>query len=75
MIRETYKDYSIESMPIHVSDTKWAVSAVIRRSIGGVEKEKVVYADDRIRYLLEIEAAREGINLGRNLIMRHLVGF
>lgn len=30
---------------------------------------------DGIEYILEIEAAQEGLNLGRNLIDRRLIGF
>ena len=75
MMKETFQGYSIEAMPIRFSDSAWGVSAVVRRSVDGVQKERIVYADDKIRYLLEIEAAKEGINLGRNLIKNGLVKF
>jgi hypothetical protein len=75
MIQEEYNNYKIKSYPTETGSGKWAVCAVIERNYDGNKKTKSFYADDKIYYILEIEAAKEGLNLGKNLINRSLVGF
>ncbi len=68
MIQEKYNGYLIKANPVQASTDKWAVSAIIEKSSGKEMKTKSFYADDKIHYILEIEAAKESINLGKNLI-------
>jgi len=39
------------------------------------EKEKYFEAKDKIEYVLEIEAAKESINLGKNIIKNNMISF
>ncbi|MBN1649153.1 MAG: hypothetical protein JW874_14040 [Spirochaetales bacterium] len=75
MISEKYNGYSITASPFQMKSGKWAVAAIIEKKTGNDLKSKNFFADDSIHYILEIEAAKEGINLGKNLINRNLVGF
>jgi hypothetical protein len=74
MIEEKFEGYKIVAVP-HKTGGKWAVGAKISRVVDGTTKEKAFLAEDNIHYILEIEAAKEGINLGKNLIKNSLVGF
>ena len=75
MIEDYYEGYKIRSFPRETRNGKWAVSITIYKSVDGKIMEKQFYADDKIRYILEIEAAKEGINLGKNLIKANRVRF
>ncbi len=73
MIEEVFNGYILKANPVETSNGKWSVSVVIETDNG--EKRKRFYAHDKIYYILEIEAAKECLNLGRNLIKSNLVGF
>ena len=75
MIQEKYFGYLITVNPVKVSTGKWAVSTIIEKGLGEEKISKSFYADDKIHYILEIEAAKECINLGKNLINSNMVGF
>lgn len=72
---ESYGEYSLEPLPKKVRSGRYSVNVIISRIVGGKQKSLRFSADDGIHYILEIEAAKEAINLGRNLIDRGLVGF
>ncbi len=75
MIEEIFSTYKIISKPVLQSDGKWSVSAEIIKETDGLYQTRLFQARDRIHYILEEEAAKEGINLGKNLIKRNLAGF
>jgi hypothetical protein len=75
MIKENYKGYLITANPVRASSGKWAITTIIEKDSGEVQKTKLFYADDKIHYILKIEAAKECINLGKNLINSNMVGF
>ena len=75
MIQESYNGYLIKAHPIKTRTGKWAAAAVIEKIVEGKIRTESFYADDNIHYLLEIEAAKECINMGKNLINSNLVGF
>ena len=75
MVQEKYNDYIITALPVRKAPEKWAVCAKIEKRIGNTTKGKMVYAEDKIYYILEIEAAKESINLGKNLIKNNMIGF
>ena len=74
MTMEIYRGYTIESLPVRKPGNRWAVSVEIHGTEDGRTTNRIFHADDGIEYLLEVEAAKEGINLARNLIDRGLVG-
>ena len=75
MIQEIYKDYIIIANPKKTINEKWKVSTIIQRNtIDGLKKRHFT-AEDNIEYILEIEAAKESINLGKNLIKKNMIGF
>jgi len=60
----------LTASPVKMHNGRWAVSVKISREIDGLISEKNYFADDRIWYILEEEAGKEALNLGRNLINR-----
>ena len=75
MIKEKYFEYQLIANPIKMNIEKWGVSVIIEKIINGKIKSETFLANDNIFYILEIEAAKEGINLGKNLIKSKNVGF
>ncbi len=74
-MKEDYKGYLIIANPLRGGPEKWSVSAIIEKKSDGDMNSKTFYAIDKIQYILEVEAAKECLNLGRNLIDMNLVGF
>lgn len=75
MISEKFEGYTIEALPLKTLNDKWSVSTKIKKIRNNIVNEKRFFAEDKIYYILEIEAAKECINLGKNLIKKNLVGF
>lgn len=75
MLIEVFHGYTITARPYKTEDNRWGAAAHIARKIRGCEKGDVFKVEDRITFALETEAAHESINLGKNLIMKNLVGF
>ncbi len=75
MIKEIFQNYQILSEPTLEPSGKWSVSIEIRKEMEGSQSSQLFHANDNIHYILKEEAAKEGLNLGRNLIKRNLVGF
>ncbi len=73
MIQETYKDYIIIAVPKKTRNSKWMVAVKIEKSFNGNSKQEYYEAVDNIEYILEIEAAKECINLGKNLINKNMI--
>ncbi len=74
-LEENFRGYTIKASPLRTGNGRWSVCTLIRRvqDIPGTEHR--FHDDGKLSYLLEIEAAKECINLGKNLIRRNLVGF
>jgi hypothetical protein len=72
---ETYQKYALIPKTSKTHDGRWAVGVEIGGTVDGKAVKRLFRAEDGISYLLEIEAEKEGINLGRNLVNRGLVGF
>ncbi|MBN2656157.1 MAG: hypothetical protein JXR86_03795 [Spirochaetales bacterium] len=70
-----YGEYTLEPLPKKVRSGRYSVQVKISRIVGGERKSLRFSADDGIHYILEIEAAKEAVNLGKNLIDRGLAGF
>lgn len=75
MLKENYRDYTLMATPLKLKNAKWKVSVIIKKEINGVMKEEEYTANDKIEYILEIEAAKESINLGKNLIKMNIVKY
>jgi len=73
MIQETYKDYLIIAVPRKTRNSKWKVAVKIERSYDGNSNQEYYEADDNIEYILEIEAAKDSINLEKNLVKKNLI--
>ncbi|HCM26942.1 MAG: hypothetical protein A2Z99_04065 [Treponema sp. GWB1_62_6] len=65
-----YRGYSIRSIPKKTAGGRWSVAVALTAETGGEPKTEKYFAEDGISYILEIEACKEGLNLGRNLIDR-----
>ncbi len=74
-MQELFENYLATSHPVRMSSEKWAVSVTIQKGINGDFRSETFFANDKIHYILEVEAAKEGINLARNLIKTRQVGF
>lgn len=74
MITEAYNGYVLEAAPYQTDNGKRGMAVKIRKTGETAESAKSFHAYDRIWYLLEIEAAKESINLGKNPINRNLTG-
>lgn len=72
MIQEIYKGYLIIAVPQKTRNCKWKVAVKIESSYNGKCIQKYYEAVDNIEYILEIEAAKEAINLGKNLIKKNI---
>lgn len=72
---ESYRDYTLVALPKKTKKNKWKVGVKVKRTVGEEDKEIYYKANDGIEYILEVEAAKESINLGKNLIKNHIVRF
>jgi len=75
MIIEQFGDYYLTALPGKRGSQQYSVGVIIERNIEGSMKKRIFHANDRIYYILEVEAAKEGINLGKNVIKQSMVGF
>ena len=73
MLREIYKNYQLEAITYKTYNKKWAVSIKIYIINEGKIQEKTYTPQDKCWQILEIEAAKEAINLGKRLIDKNLV--
>ena len=73
MLKEIFDGYTLIANPVKTQSGKWSVSVIIERSIEDDKISKTYYANDNIAYILEIEAAKECINLGKNLIKSNMI--
>lgn len=73
MLTEIYKNYQLEAIPYKTYDKRWAVSIKISIESNNIIKEKIYIPEDKCWFLLEIEAAKESINLGKRLIDKKLI--
>ena len=74
-MEETFRNYSLKAAPVKTQRGKWSVCVTICRENDGKTESERFYADDGIEYILEVEAEKESINLGRNLIKNGRVRF
>ena len=75
VMQKSYGDYRLTACPVLLNSGRWAVGVTIGRYTGGILRSESFYASDGISYILEVEAEKEGINLGKNLINSGRVGF
>lgn len=75
LLQQKYGDYHIEADPKKMFNGKYSVSVIISRGFGSEKRTVKFLAEDKIWYILEVEAAKESINLGISMIKRNLVGF
>ena len=75
MLKEEFEGYLLEAVPQKTPNGKWAAAVKIREKEGPEGKKNTYFADDNILYILEIEAANESINLGKQIIRKNLAGF
>ena len=68
-ISETYRNAILTARPQRTDKGRWSVAVRIQTG----HSEEIYYADDNISYILREEAAKECLNLGRNLINRGLI--
>ena len=69
MITEEYRQFKLTAKPRATRQERWSVAVEIQK-IGEAKEPSTFFADDGISYILEEEAAKESLNLGRNLINR-----
>ena len=75
MIEEEFHGYRLKAWPMETRTKKYTVCVIIERETEGLNHREQFTAHDGIEYILEIEAAKESLNLGRNLIKAKLTGF
>lgn len=72
---ERFGDYDITALPARSRNGRYSVNVRISKREEGRIRSAEYSARDGIFYILEQEAAKEAIILGRNLIARGLVFF
>jgi len=75
MMQEPYGDYLLTACPVRRNSGRWSPGVTIERKTGNLHRKESFYSDDGISYILEVEAEKEGINLGKNLIVSGRVSF
>ena len=70
-----YGEYLLIPRPSKTQNDRWAVGVKIQRTSHERLQSEMFRAEDGITYMLAIEAVKECINLGRNLIDRGVVAF
>jgi len=75
VLREIFQGYELTAVPRKTAVGKWSVAVRISGPENGTRVERTFAADEGIAYILEIEAERECLNLGRNLIRNNRIGF
>ncbi len=74
-MEEVYKGYRIIAVPVKTPAGRWSVAVAIKSGTAADAVEKKYIAEDGISYILKEEAAKECLNLGRNLIRTGHAGF
>jgi len=74
-LEERYRGYRIRPVSRQLPDGRWSVGVVLSRGTEGGASRARFDAPASDRYLLEAEALKAGINLGKNLIDRNRVEF
>ncbi|MDA3957799.1 hypothetical protein [Oceanispirochaeta sp.] len=72
IISEDYKQHRLTARPRLTRQSRWTVAVEII-SLPDLKSPQVFYAEDGISYILEEEAAKECLNLGRNLVDKKMV--
>ncbi|MBI9103022.1 MAG: hypothetical protein JEY99_11445 [Spirochaetales bacterium] len=75
MITEQFGEYTLTGLPGRKGSQRYSVGVIIEKNKDGLKNKQIFQAEDGICYILAIEAAKEGINLGKNLIKQNRVGF
>jgi hypothetical protein len=71
---ETFEGYALSASTRKTRDGRWSVAVTVARAVdGSLRSERFV--DTKISLILKIEAEKESINFGKNLIRNRLVGF
>ena len=70
-----FKDYTLTPKPGRTSHDRFAVTVQVERKTPTGLHRETFYAKDGITYILRVEAEKEAINLGKNLIKRNMIGF
>jgi hypothetical protein len=73
-MKEIYEDYILESQEKQMHNGRWSVGVKVSRQASGEYRVRI-FREEKISLILPEEAAKEGINLGKNLIKRNLLGF
>ncbi len=73
-MREEFSGYEIVTNCQKRGDGRYSVSVVIERIIEGTNR-KALFTDTGISLFLEVEAEKESINLGKNIIRGGRAGF
>lgn len=75
MMEADFGDYHLVALRRAIRGGRYAVSVRIEKSFMTGTSSGSFDAQDGISYLLEEEAAREALKLGRNLVKGGFVGF
>ena len=73
-MKEIYNDYIITSDCKLTFDNRFSVSCFIEKIINN-NHHKMRFTDNKISLILEVEAEKESINFGKNLIKNRIIGF
>ena len=73
-MQEEYNGYLLITNCKKTIDHRFSVRVILEKRIGNTIK-RTEYQDNKISLLLEVEAEKESINLGKNIIKNGLVYF
>lgn len=75
MLEEQYGGYFLQARPEKKHNGRYSVKVLVSRKMKDDQIKMEFAAEDKIWYILKIEAENESINLGKNLIKKNLIGF
>jgi hypothetical protein len=73
-MKTTFNGYQLSSQCKLLSNARYSVSVLIEKTING-QSLSAFFKDNGISLILEIEAEKESVNFGKNLIKQGLIDF
>lgn len=73
-MKEIFDGYLLQPKTQQLSNGRFSVSVQISKSVNG-SKRTEIFTDEKIFLILQVEAQKESLILGKNIIRRNMVSF
>ncbi len=74
-MKVSFQGYELTPLARALPGGRFGVGVEIHRAVDGLERRGTFLEDDRFALILQEEAVKEGLTLGRKLILGNRVGF